>query len=145
MSAAQERLSRLSPERRALLFGRLDERLGARDADRIPRRDDPGPAPLSFAQQRLWFLDQLVPGSAFYTIAAALRLTGPVDAAALQRALDELVDRHEVLRTTFPAIGGEPRQLVAARLTVPLRLARRGQATPRPRRWRKRRRGARST
>ena len=66
MSAAQERLGRLSPERRALLFGRLDERLGARDADRIPRRADPGPAPLSFAQQRLWFLDQLEPGSAFY-------------------------------------------------------------------------------
>ena len=70
--------------------------------------------PLSFAQQRLWFLNQLEAGSAAYNIPAALRLRGELDRDALARTLTEIVRRHEVLRTNFTTRGGEPVQLVAA-------------------------------
>jgi len=63
--------------------------------------------PLSFAQQRLWFVDQLEGGSHQYNISAALRLTGHLDTSALQRAFDEIVSRHEVLRTLYRSDGGE--------------------------------------
>ncbi|RKG75011.1 non-ribosomal peptide synthetase, partial [Corallococcus exercitus] len=72
----------------------------------------PGPHPLSFAQQRLWFIDQLDPGSSLYNMPTALRLTGAVDVPALQQAFDALVQRHEALRTTFESHDGEPRQHV---------------------------------
>jgi amino acid adenylation domain-containing protein len=72
-----------------------------------------GPLPLSFAQQRLWFLDQLEPGSAAYNIPVALRLSGPLDVSALERSFSELVRRHEALRTTFPQVAGEPVQLIS--------------------------------
>ncbi|MFP2903378.1 condensation domain-containing protein, partial [Corallococcus sp. 4LFB] len=68
--------------------------------------------PLSFAQQRLWFLDQLQPGSAFYNLPAAVRLTGPLDESALRRTFDELVRRHEALRTTFQVRDGQPAQVI---------------------------------
>ncbi len=62
-----------------------------------------GALPLSFAQQRLWFIDQLEPGSPLYNIPAALRVEGPLDAAVLARCLGEIVRRHEALRTVFAA------------------------------------------
>jgi hypothetical protein len=64
------------------------------------------PLALSFAQERLWFLDQLEPGNPFYNVALALGLKGPLDEAALRRGINEVVRRHEVLRTTFPAVDG---------------------------------------
>src|SRR6185295_5721608 len=70
--------------------------------------------PLSFAQQRLWFLNRLDPGSPAYNISAALRLAGRLDVAALAATLDEIVRRHEVLRTTFADHGREPVQVVHA-------------------------------
>ncbi|HZH31547.1 MAG TPA: amino acid adenylation domain-containing protein [Pyrinomonadaceae bacterium] len=69
--------------------------------------------PLSFAQQRLWFLDRLEPGNSFYNIPLALSFNGRLDVEALARTLDELVRRHEVFRTTFADDGGTPVQLVA--------------------------------
>lgn len=69
--------------------------------------------PLSFAQQRLWFLDQLVPNSSFYNISAIVRLRGSPNAAALEQSLQELVRRHEILQTTFMALEGEPVQVIA--------------------------------
>ena len=70
-----------------------------------PRGDE---SPLSFAQQRLWFLERLHPGTSAYNVSQALRLTGVLDSAALGRALDELVRRHEVLRTSFQAVDDQP-------------------------------------
>ncbi|MEA2563045.1 MAG: hypothetical protein QOH06_4549 [Acidobacteriota bacterium] len=71
-----------------------------------------GPHPLSFAQQRFWFLDQLEPGSYLDNMFRAIRLTGVLDRTALERALKELVRRHASLRTRFPAEAGEPRQVI---------------------------------
>ncbi|HEX8317688.1 amino acid adenylation domain-containing protein [Longimicrobium sp.] len=70
------------------------------------------PPPLSFAQERLWFLDQLEPGSAFYNLPFALRLRGPLDVDALERSLGEIVRRHQALRTVFREQGGTVRQVI---------------------------------
>src|SRR6476661_7565379 len=78
--------------------------------------------PLSFAQQRLWFLHLLDPQSAAYNMPFALRLSGQLDIPALERTLNEIIRRHEVLRTTFDVLEKEPVQLIAAtqRLELPL-------------------------
>jgi amino acid adenylation domain-containing protein len=75
------------------------------------------PLPLSFAQERLWFLEQLEGLGAAYHLSWQVRATGPLDVAALRRALDRIVVRHEVLRTTFTAIDGTPRQVIAPEST----------------------------
>ncbi len=69
--------------------------------------------PTSYAQQRLWFLHRLEPNSPAYNIPAAFRLNGPVDVAALERSFQEIVGRHEALRTTFSFLDGEPKQIIA--------------------------------
>jgi hypothetical protein len=78
--------------------------------------------PLSFSQQRLWFLDQLAPGNTYYNIHLPIPINAAVDVPLLERALNELVRRHEVLRTTFAAEDGQPRQLVRRELTLSLPL-----------------------
>ena len=77
-----------------------------------------GRRPLSFAQQRLWFLSQLEPASAAYNVPVRLRLKGKLDPSALRRSLNEIVRRHEVLRTSFPATDGEAEQKIAAQMDV---------------------------
>ncbi|HET8547434.1 MAG TPA: amino acid adenylation domain-containing protein [Bryobacteraceae bacterium] len=106
--------------KRALLEKRL--RGEGRQSNSIPRRTQPGPAPLSFAQQRLWFLDQLMPGSSSYNETSTFRVEAALDPAVLERSLNEIVRRHEALRTTFRIIDGEPRQVIAPslRLSMPL-------------------------
>ena len=84
---------------------------------RIPRE---GELPLSFAQQRLWFLDQMEPGNPNLHLATALRLTGPLNVPAFAAALQEVVRCHETLRTTFGARDGRPWQTIAPELKVPL-------------------------
>jgi amino acid adenylation domain-containing protein len=86
---------------------------------RLMRTPRTGSLPLSFAQQRLWFLDQLEPGSVFYNVPAAVRLCGPLNVEAVQRALDEIVRRHEILRTSFPAVNDQPVQAIAPALELP--------------------------
>jgi amino acid adenylation domain-containing protein/non-ribosomal peptide synthase protein (TIGR01720 family) len=112
----------ISSKRLALVEAMLrQDGFGVEGPPVIPRRADVGvPAPLSFAQQRLWFLDQLVPGSAFYNIDAAMRMQFPFDPKALERSLNEIVRRHDALRTTFHAVDGRAVQIVAPRLTVEL-------------------------
>ena len=76
--------------------------------------------PLSFAQQRLWFMDQLHPGNPAYNVPGALRLHGRLDVAALERSLQEIIRRHEALRTTFVLGSSGPIQRVAPKLTIAL-------------------------
>jgi amino acid adenylation domain-containing protein len=94
-----------------------------------------GDAPLSDGQRALWLLHQLAPASAVYNVPSALRLLGPLDVVALRRAIESLVQRHAILRTTFPAVDGEPVQRVLATPEVPLVLepAAAGEATLRDR------------
>ncbi|HYH44687.1 MAG TPA: amino acid adenylation domain-containing protein, partial [Thermoanaerobaculia bacterium] len=100
----------------------------ARESRQVPPvepADRHGVLPLSFPQERLWFLEQWRPAgiaAAAYNIVEAVRLCGPLDRRALAGGLQDVVDRHEVLRTTFAALEGQPRQVVHPRLDVPLAL-----------------------
>ncbi len=100
------------------------ERPGANpnDMGEIPARAwAPGePIPLSFAQERLWFLDRLEPGSAAYNVPAAVRLTGRLDTAALAASFAGIARRHAVLRTTFQTLDGVPVQAISAAAGLPL-------------------------
>ncbi|EPX57243.1 Long-chain-fatty-acid--CoA ligase [Cystobacter fuscus DSM 2262] len=89
----------------------------------LPRSGSSSPLPLSFAQQRLWFLEQLEPGNTAYNVPAAVRLTGELDVRALEKALHGVVRRHEALRTTFDAHEGKPFQVIHPELLVPLPLS----------------------
>ncbi|ARO86883.1 non-ribosomal peptide synthetase [Nitrosospira lacus] len=80
------------------------------------------PCPLSFAQQRLWFFEQLYPGSPVYHLSTVLPFDGPLDREALEDSLGDLLDRHEALRTTFTALDGVPVQLVTPGLRIDLPL-----------------------
>nr|WP_223759268.1 non-ribosomal peptide synthase/polyketide synthase [Myxococcus sp. RHSTA-1-4] len=86
----------------------------------IPRAPRTRALPLSFAQQRLWFLDRMEPGSAFYNVPVVSRLEGRLDASALERSLQALVQRHEALRTVFAEERGEPVQRIQDSLLLAL-------------------------
>jgi len=73
--------------------------------------------PLSFAQQRLWFIDQLEPGNTQYNVPGAVRISGPVDAGLLEKSINLLIGRHEILRTSFHTVEGEARQRISSSLT----------------------------
>jgi amino acid adenylation domain-containing protein len=109
----------LTPELRAQLAERKQEVLALlRDgAGAAPSALRPvprgGELPLSFAQQRMWFLDQLEPANPFYNIPEAVRITNALSVATLEQTLGEIVRRHEVLRATFPTADGGPRQVIA--------------------------------
>jgi amino acid adenylation domain-containing protein len=103
----------LSAERLELLTYLLEEEgIEPPQTQTIAPRGNVNELPLSFAQQRLWFLAQLEPESSIYNIPAAYRLSGPLNVTALEQSLSEIVRRHETLRTTFYAVEGQPFQLV---------------------------------
>ena len=81
------------------------------------------PIPLSFAQQRLWFLDQLDPGNWLYNVPRAIRLAGKLDISAMERAINALIARHEILRTTYPVVNDHPVELIARQLRIDLPLS----------------------
>src|SRR5687768_6894361 len=114
MSGSPDRLEKPSAKQRAayelLLRRRQDEAAGRRRITPAGRESDS--FPLSFAQQRLWFLSELQPESPVYHIPASVRVRGPLDAAALGRCLREVVRRHESLRTSFRVSDGQPEQVI---------------------------------
>ncbi|MEM7353207.1 MAG: amino acid adenylation domain-containing protein, partial [Acidobacteriota bacterium] len=117
MSNLEQRLTALSPEQRRLFELKLAERreeTARRDPSRqkIPRLAEQRTFPLSFGQRRMWFLDQLVAGSSAYHIPYALRISGPLDVAALAQSLRRIVGRHEALRTTFHEADGQDTPVV---------------------------------
>src|SRR5438270_9607019 len=121
MSTQHARIFELSSKRRALLEELLQEEGVERACTPvIPRRTNNDPAPLSFAQQRLWFLDQLDPGGSAYNIPWAIRLEGCLNVEVLRQALAEIIARHEIVRTTFGVTSEGLRQVIAPVLNIPL-------------------------
>jgi amino acid adenylation domain-containing protein len=119
MSALSERVAGLSPEKQRLFALLLKEKnIGLSRLPLLAQSRETNIFPLSFAQQRLWFLDQLDPGSPTYLIPATFRFTGPLDIESLKRSLDEVVRRHEVLRTSFATVDGRPVQVIAPPLAL---------------------------
>jgi len=116
-----KKLQDLSPEKRALLEKWLKKKaMARRQAQAITPRPDPNEYPLSFGQQQLWFFDQLEPNSSLYNISGAVRLRGTLDRQALARSMNQVVQRHAVLRARFITKDGEPRQIIAPELSLPL-------------------------
>jgi amino acid adenylation domain-containing protein len=115
---AANRLASLSPEKRRLYEQRIKGVALATAS--IPKRPKDAPLELSFAQQRLWFLDQLVPGSPFYNIPAAIPLKFALNVEVMRRCFNEIVRRHEALRTTFTTVDGKPVQVIAPSLELEL-------------------------
>jgi|GEM_PF-6801778 len=117
MSEVLERLALLSGERRALFRKLLAVSNTAQPAiPRLPRRRS---VPMSYAQQRLWMIDQLEPGNAAYTCPVPVRLRGALDTTALRAAIEDVVARHDVLRTTYGIDGGVASQFVHDNVDVP--------------------------
>ena len=104
MSDLLTRIGKLSPGQRKLLEMRKAEKLVIPKLKRASRKQR---LPLSFAQQRLWLMDQLEPGSGLYNIPLALRVRGALDIEVFRRAVSEIVRRHEVLRTSYRTADGE--------------------------------------
>ncbi|MFZ0751733.1 MAG: amino acid adenylation domain-containing protein, partial [Pyrinomonadaceae bacterium] len=124
MSELSKRLDALSPEKLALLSQRLKAKMeSGPEKQSIPRRNQSRSSPLSLAQQRLWFLNQLHPESSFYNMAGAMRLTGNLNVEALEKTLSEIVRRHEVLRASFPIANGKPSQIIAPAESLKLDVA----------------------
>src|ERR687898_2700080 len=137
---AEEQSVRLTADDRRKLLAKLLNAEGIEfpTARVIRAQKRPERCPLSFSQERLWFLDQLDPGNAAYNIARALRLKGALDLQALARGIDQIVGRHEILRTVFLCENDRPVQRVLSpfKIDVPLvdlsawpRSRRRGEAS----------------
>jgi amino acid adenylation domain-containing protein len=123
MSDVLKKLAALPPEKLALLQQRISRRTEDHSRIRsVPRNPAANSFPLSFAQQRLWFLDRLQPNTSLYNIPTALHLKFPLNVAALEQSLNEIVRRHETLRTTFAMINSEPVQVIAPPQKSPLRV-----------------------
>ena len=109
MSELKQRIAGMSLDKRALLEQRLLRTHSLRGRQQtIPRRKPADPAWLSFGQQQMWLLDQLTPGTSTYNIPDVVRVRGPLDIEALEKGLQEIVRRHEVLRTHLASVDGNP-------------------------------------
>src|ERR1044071_7286352 len=122
MSTLTERLQALSPERRALFELHLKEKRLTIPTLEIPQAPRDGDLPLSFAQQRLWLLQHLSPDSSLYNTYLPIRLTGRLKINTLKQSVDEIVRRHEVLRTTFPVENEQPVQRLNPALKTEFRI-----------------------
>src|SRR5262245_33150691 len=110
MSTLSSQIANLSPEQLAKLAYELKAKKTSKQQE-IPKRVLGEPCPLSFAQQRLWFVAQLDPNNPAYNCMEALRMTGNLNVPLLEQVLNEVVRRHEVLRTTFELVADEPMQI----------------------------------
>ncbi len=120
MTDSTKRIAKLSPEKRALLMMRLKKKMSARPNKQIiTKRTDTTKFPMSYAQERMWFLHQWEPESPLYNIPAALRLSGKVDLEILKKSLREIMQRHEVLRGTFNEKDNQPIQDIVAEEDLP--------------------------
>jgi amino acid adenylation domain-containing protein len=113
MNQIKDRIAQLSPEKRELLQKKLQEK---QEKPIIPiikaQNRDKNTFPLSFAQERLWFLNQLEPDNSFYNQPTALHLKGKLDLDVLKQTFQEIIRRHENLRTNFTTIDGKPIQII---------------------------------
>lgn len=113
MKDIEDRIAGLSPEKQELLKKMLLKKAKESPVEkRIPRRETDGDIPLSLAQERLWFLSRMEPENPYYNLPVALRLDGKLNIAALELSINEIVRRHEALRTTFEEKDGVPRQII---------------------------------
>src|SRR4029453_4477672 len=119
---ATSRAAGLSAAKRALLERMLQGKASGAVPLPIAPRPRPPESPLSFAQQRLWFIHQIDPASPAYNVPLALRLRGELDRSVMQRCLEEVRRRHESLRTRFETKGGAPLQVIEpeARVELPV-------------------------
>src|SRR5437588_6560116 len=115
-------MAALSPAQRALLELRLMKKNRREQTTRHVIARQLKSAPLSYNQQGLWVLNQLMPGESVYHTPTAARLTGELDVEALKKALQAIVDRHDALRTTFVVVDGEPMQTIASKLSLEMPL-----------------------
>lgn len=121
MSDLIKDIANLSPQKRELLLQRLRQKRENVSQTQIkPQSRNSSAFPLSFAQQRLWFLDRFEPENPFYNQSAAMRMIGVLNLATLERSFNEIVRRHEVFRTTFTLVEGQPAQVIAPNLTLTL-------------------------
>ncbi|MCP1399218.1 non-ribosomal peptide synthetase [Bacillus thuringiensis] len=102
------RLAKLSPEQRIF----LEKQLNKNESSIIPSRKTNEPTILSFAQQRMWFLEQLEPGSSIYNMPFLVKIKGDFNISVFKRCLNEIICRHEILRTTFLSLDGDLRQKI---------------------------------
>jgi amino acid adenylation domain-containing protein/non-ribosomal peptide synthase protein (TIGR01720 family) len=122
-TSASDLPANLSAAKRLLLEKRLrGEKIGSSVPPLVSSPHAGAMLPLSYAQQRMWFIDQLTPGRSAYNIPGGMRLEGPLDIDALRKSLSEIVRRHESLRTRFVAIKGEPRQVVDEEVRLDLQI-----------------------
>ncbi len=120
-SRLSDRIANLSAEKRAILLSRL-KNIEADKVKTIPKRTSAiKTIPLSYAQERLWFLSQLEPDTAVYNEAGAVELNGKLDDHALKQSLNEIVKRHEILRTRFVNINGNVQQCILSKLSIEVR------------------------
>ena len=115
-------LAHVSDAKRALLqkYLRGEFAQGEIVSDKIARRSSGSAPQLSFSQERLWFLDQLMPGSPVFNVPIAVRLPTPIDLRALKQGIAEIIRRHEVFRTTFSTIDGRPAPVISSHLNLKL-------------------------
>jgi len=116
-------LAQISAAKRDLLAKYLRGELAQEfSPNTIPRRTSDAPLRLSFSQERLWFLDHLMPGSPVFNVPTTVRLSRPLNIAVLQQCVNEIVRRHEVFRTTFVTIEGQPTPVISANLDATIEI-----------------------
>lgn len=122
MQEFEREISELTPKQRDLLWQQLLKQSSGEAVrpQAIPRREESEYAELSFAQQRVWFLQQMEPGNTAYNFPLALRIDGAFDVTVLERSLREVIRRHEVLRTQFPLVNGHAMQVVTQEIVLTL-------------------------